>query len=293
MIYTDRRIVLTLLLAGCCLFGLLFVPGDNTRSADRPPREEAREPVRPQYPRQKRSPYYRTEGRRAETFDFDPNTADSTQLLRLGLRPWQVRSIYKYRARGGIYQSKEDFANLYGLTVKDYRRLEPYIRISPDFLPATTLRGRRGSARDTVQQPRDTVAWPQKLEEGQHVVLNTASKATLRKVPGIGHYFAGEILRHGEWLGGYVSVDQLDEISDFPTETKKYFIVRGATPKKLNLNKLTLDGLRRHPYINFYQAKAILDYRRMYGRLENIQELGLLPAFSERDLKRLAPYVEF
>ena len=28
-----------------------------------------------------------------ETFPFDPNTADSTQLLRLGLQPWQVRNI--------------------------------------------------------------------------------------------------------------------------------------------------------------------------------------------------------
>ncbi len=65
----------------------------------------------------------------SKLFYFDPNTADSTQLLQLGLRPWQVRNIYKYRARGGVYQCKEDFAYVYGLTVKDYRRLEPYIRI--------------------------------------------------------------------------------------------------------------------------------------------------------------------
>ena len=43
------------------------------------------------------------EERVVETFFFDPNTADSTMLLRLGLSPWQVRNIYKYRARGGRY----------------------------------------------------------------------------------------------------------------------------------------------------------------------------------------------
>ena len=47
----------------------------------------------------------------SELFPFDPNTADSTTLLRLGLVPWQVRNIYKYRAAGGIYRSKEDFAS--------------------------------------------------------------------------------------------------------------------------------------------------------------------------------------
>ena len=44
-------------------------------------------------------PYYYNVGDvKVERFPFDPNTADSTQLLRLGLQPWQVRNIYKYRA---------------------------------------------------------------------------------------------------------------------------------------------------------------------------------------------------
>ena len=92
-------------------------------------------------------PYAATESQHTvEEFPFDPNTADSSQLLRLGLQPWQVRNIYRYRAKGGIYRKKEDFARLYGLTVKDYRRLEPYIRISSDYLPAATLFGKESGA---------------------------------------------------------------------------------------------------------------------------------------------------
>ena len=37
--------------------------------------------------------YYAVPSRTVERFPFDPNTADSTQLLRLGLQPWQVRNI--------------------------------------------------------------------------------------------------------------------------------------------------------------------------------------------------------
>ena len=40
--------------------------------------------------------------RHIEEFPFDPNTADSVQLQRLGLQKWQIRKIYKYRARGGV-----------------------------------------------------------------------------------------------------------------------------------------------------------------------------------------------
>ena len=223
---------------------------------------------------------------RKETFPFDPNTADSTQLLRLGLQPWQVHNIYKYRSRGGIYRKKEDFAKLYGLTVKDYRRLEPYIRISSDYLPASTLIKEE-------RQERDTLRYPVKLEENEHVVLNTADTATLRKVPGIGSYYAKEIVRYGQRLGGYVSVDQLDEIADFPQDAKKYFVVEDAHPQQLNVNKLTLQQLRRHPYINFYQAKAIMDYRRLHGNLKSLQDLRLSKDFPPEVIERLNPYVSF
>ena len=80
----------------------------------------------------------------SERFVFDPNTADSSQLLRLGLQPWQVRNILKYRAKGGVYREPTDFARVYGLTVKQYRELEPYIRISPDYRPASEVYGRGG-----------------------------------------------------------------------------------------------------------------------------------------------------
>ena len=221
-----------------------------------------------------------------ECFPFDPNTADSTQLLRLGLEPWQVRNIYKYRSRGGIYRKKEDFARLYGLTVKDYRRLEPYIRISSDYLPASTL------VKET-QYERDTLRYPVKIAEGEQVVLNTADTTVLRKVPGIGAYYAARIVRYGQRLGGYVSVDQLDEIDDFPQESKKYFVIQDAHPQQLNVNQLTLQQLRRHPYINFYQAKAIVDYRRLHGNLKSLQDLRLSRDFPPEVIARLTPYVTF
>ena len=222
-----------------------------------------------------------------ERFPFDPNTADSTQLLRLGLQPWQVRNIYKYRAHGGVYRRKEDFARLYGLTVKQYRELEPYIRISRDYAPASTL----VPARETHE--RDTLRFPVKINEGEQVVLNTADTTMLKTVPGIGPYYAKKIVDYGQRLGGYVSVDQLDEIEGFPLDAKDYLIIEGATPHKLNVNSLSLNELKRHPYINFYRAKAITDYRRLHGPLRSLNDLRLSKDFPPETIKRLEPYVEF
>ena len=224
--------------------------------------------------------------RRAERFVFDPNTADSTALLRLGLQAWQVRNIYKYRAAGGIFRTKEDFARVYGLTQKEYRELEPYIRISADYQPAALLVAEKAV-------PRDTLRYPVKLQEGETVDLSAADTTLLKRVPGIGSYYARRIVDYGRRLGGYVSVDQLDEIQDFPTEAKCYFVVVASRPQPLNLNALSVDELKRHPYLNYYQARAITDYRRKHGPLKSLDDLRLLPDFSEDQLRRLAPYVAF
>lgn len=231
----------------------------------------------------------------SELFAFDPNTADSTALLRLGLQRWQVRNIYRYRRAGGIYRRPQDFARLYGLTVGQYRRLEPYIRISADYQPASSLYPSANNPKSvrTTTDKRDSLRYPVKVKQGETIVLNMADTAELRRVPGIGVYFANEIVNHGRFLGGYVSVDQLDEIPDFPQQAKQYFVIRNAQPQRLNVNRLSLNELKRHPYINYYQAKAIVDYRRLHGRIESLQQLSLSKDFPPEAIRRLEPYVEY
>lgn len=301
MIRNDRKIAIALLLLSVAFAAFFWMFGDykaepQQMAADsifgQQGNTRSKRPVQ-YYDRSKRPvQYYATESKKVERFPFDPNTADSTQLLRLGLQPWQVRNIYKYRAKGGVYRRKEDFARLYGLTVKQYRELEPYIRISSDYLPASTLVDKRESVE---QEPvkRDTLRYPVKIQENEHVVLNTADTTQLKKVPGIGSYYARQIIRYGQRLGGYVNVDQLDEIDDFPKESKKYFVIVNAHPSRLNINRLTLPQLRRHPYINFFQAKTITDYRRLHGDIKSLNELRLDRDFPEEAIRRLEPYIEY
>ena len=284
---SDRQVVLTLLLlfvAGIIVLQLTET-GNTAESADSQAMPSAfGTKITP--PTATQTIYQEEVAYQPERFIFDPNTADSTQLLRLGLKSWQVRSIYRYRAHGGVYRRKEDFARLYGLTVGEYEELEPYIRIGRDYQPASTLVEDRPFGVDSL-------LYPKKIAEGDAVILNTADTTELRTVPGIGAYFSREIIRYGQRLGGYVSVDQLDEIDCFPQESKKFFVIDHPDPRKLNVNKLSLSELRRHPYINYYQARAITDYRRLHGPLHSLDDLRLLPDFPDSVRLRLAPYVEF
>ncbi|MBR6852466.1 MAG: helix-hairpin-helix domain-containing protein, partial [Prevotella sp.] len=147
----------------------------------------------------------------------------------------------------------------------------------------------------TRKEPKDSAIYqrPAKIKETEHIVLNTADTTSLITIPGIGPYYARKIVQYGNRLGGYVSVDQLDEIDDFPTEAKKYLVINNPSPRKLNINQLSLNELKRHPYINFYQAKAITDYRRLHGAIKSLNDLRLLKDFTPEVIKRLTPYVAY
>lgn len=224
---------------------------------------------------------------KAERFPFDPNTADSTQLLRLGLRPWQVRNIYKYRAAGGIYRKPSDFARLYGLTQKQYKELEPYIRISDDYRPSAEF------VPSQTEHSRDTVKYPVKITPQQRIAVNTADTTMLKRIPGIGSVYARRIVSYRKKLGGFVDLAQLKEIDGFPEGALQYMCIPDGGVSKLNLNKLTLNQLKAHPYINFYQARTIVEYRRLKGPLKSLDDLKLHPDFPKEAISRLEPYVEF
>lgn len=244
------------------------------------------------YRRGKGNKYYAVRGRSVSRFPFDPNTADSTELLALGLEPWQVRNIYKYRAKGGVFRKKEDFGRVYGLTNRQYRDLAPLIRIGSDYQPYTS-RGYQNVPYDEAPDSVPGRRFPAKLRQGERIDLNDADTVLLLKVPGIGPYFARQIVHNRKMLGGFYSVRQLLEIQDMPEEALPYFEVNPAKVHRLNVNKLSLVELRRHPYINYYQAKSIVDYRRLYGEIHDMGQLKLMKYFTPDDFERLRHYIEY
>lgn len=225
----------------------------------------------------------------AETFPFDPNRCDSLTFLRLGLKPWQAHNALQYRRKGGVWRSVEHFSKLYGLDPDDYKRLAPYIRIDSAISARQEKRGGNQS------NERTTTVASRKYEPGSVVLdLNACDTAELRRIPEIGAYRAQKIVEYRERLGGFVSVSQLQEIQGLPQGIETWFLVdEDAEPERLNANTATFQTLFRHPYVNYEQAREIMNYRRRYGRLESLDDLHLSPHFTPEDLRRLRPYLEF
>lgn len=201
-----------------------------------------------------------------------------------------MRNIYRYRAKGGVFHRKQDFARLYGLTVGQYRRLEPYIVIGEDYQWAAD---RIPAAKTSRLSVRDTMPYPKKLKVGEHIELNSADTSMLKRVPGIGTAYARAVVSYRERLGGYYQASQLLEIRGFPVTALQFFVVDVTKVRKININRLKQSTLSNHPYIDRRQAQTIVTHRNVFGPIKSLDKLAHYSDFTPDKIERLKAYVEF
>ena len=217
---------------------------------------------------------------------FDPNTADSMTFLSLGLPSWMAKNILHYRSKQGRFHHPEDFRKIYGLTEEQYQTLLPYIQIAKSSEPR--------EPRDTVQLltaqniQRDTIF---KYQPGTIISLNSADTTELKKIPGIGSAIARKIVNYRKRLGAFCRIEQLKEIQLKAEKLRPWFSIDAGQIHRINLNKASLERMTYHPYINFYQAKVIVEYRKKKGSIKSLKQLSLYEEFTPADFERLEPYV--
>jgi DNA uptake protein ComE-like DNA-binding protein len=132
-----------------------------------------------------------------------------------------------------------------------------------------------------------------KYPAGTLVDLNRADTTELKKIPGIGSTFSRRIISYRNRLGGYSSARQLSEIGLDTTQLDPWFTLSTADIRRININTATVGRLMSHPYIDFYQAQAIVDCRKANGPLHSLAPLAIYEEFPPDKLERLRPYVSF
>ncbi len=218
---------------------------------------------------------------------FDPNLADSIELSALGIPRFAVSNILKYRRKGGRFTTEASFSRIYGLSEEKFLELKPYLRLPTNVpnlekTPVTIQPVKADSVKRTVKYPL-----------GVTVDVGVADTAELKKIPGIGSYIARSIVAYRERLGGFYALQQLNEVKHVTPEIMKWLVLETADIKKININAVSLEQLRAHPYINFYQAKVVVEHRKKRGEIKSLSQLSLYEEFTEKDLERLSPYFSF
>ena len=237
-----------------------------------------------------------------QLFKFDPNTATESQLLSLGLSQREVRNILKYRARGGRYRVKEDFARVYGLTLEKYRQLEPYIAIKPQIMAADVIKREKNSPQPSSLSPPPSSLNPhpsavglrasRKLRYGETVDINSADTAMLKRIPGIGDYYAMRIVELRKRKQVFSSPEELLAIRNFPETALTYMTASQDFPA-IYINCWSQKQLASHPLLNYTQARDIISLRRLSGPITSATDLAALPSCSPALIEKITPLLRF
>lgn len=214
-----------------------------------------------------------------------PENLSYTDWQRLGLSPKQATSILRYKDKYGL---------------KSYRQMQS-IRVLPsallekikDSLVFDEVKANKFTTEG--ESPKITTSITVKSDHKiQQLDLNTATEAMLVALPGVGVYTAQKIIAYRERLGGFLDLNQLQEIKGLKMETLENilpYIELKKMIQKMELNEVTIDRLKQHPYLNWNQANSIIKMRTQKGKFSSIEELKESVLIDEETYKKLLPYV--
>jgi competence ComEA-like helix-hairpin-helix protein len=127
--------------------------------------------------------------------------------------------------------------------------------------------------------------------------INKADSIALQQLKGIGKVRASRIIRFREKLGGFVSVEQFNEIYGIDSIAlnellSRTFISPFFQPLQVNINTADIVQLQAHPYIGRMHAKNILRERKkkIFLSKEDLKERNI---FSEEEFNKLLPYLKW
>ena len=127
-----------------------------------------------------------------------------------------------------------------------------------------------------------------------NVDVNSADTMALIALPGIGSKLALRIINFRDKLGGFYSVDQIKEtygLADSTFQKIKIYLMVDGQVEKINLNTVTKDQLKIHPYIKWNLANAIIEYRTQHGDYKTIEDLKNISMLDESTFSKIAHYL--
>lgn len=159
----------------------------------------------------------------------------------------------------------------------------------------------RSYRRDYGSKSRDNYkeSTERKVREHKTVTLdiNHADTTQLQRLYGIGPVLATRIVKYRNLLGGFIRKEQLLEVYGISQECydriEGQLTVDSNAVQRIDINKATFEQLRRHPYLDNYQAKAIINYLHKGQHIDSLQDMIKINLIDATTIKKLQGYIQF
>jgi len=216
--------------------------------------------------------------------EFDPNFVTDEEWKDMGLKPWQINGIRNYREKAGDFESPEQFAKLNVVTDEFFEKVQPYLLFEEKAVASEPQKDKEQKAH--IEE--------RKKEVLLSIELNSATAHMLTDLKGIGPAYSNRIVKYRNWLGGFINLEQLREVYGLEDalygEIIPFLTLDTARIDKININKVMIAELRKHPYIKWNVAKAIVNYRDQHGPYKTVAEIKNTDLVTAELYRKIAPY---
>ncbi len=240
-----------------------------------------------------------------QLFTFNPNLISVEDWKKLGIDSKLANRIQKYTQKGGRFRIKSDLQKIYGFPTDSYEALFAYIDLPEQVVKEEKIYASnaqdKNNSYDKKEETTPAANYSQKKPKqipALSIELNEADTATLKKIKGIGNVLSDRIVRFRDKIGGFHSINQLEEVygleGEVLDEMKRVCRLDTNTNiQKININSANEKNLAAHPYISPPLAKIIINYRKQHGKFSEVADLHQIKGISHEVIDRIAPYLSF
>ena len=135
-----------------------------------------------------------------------------------------------------------------------------------------------------------------KIQGSEFLKINSVDTTELKSLPGIGSFFAKNIVDYRNKLGGFTNKQQLLEVYGLDYSRfeiiSPYIILDSIEIQKVKVNHDDFKTILRHPYIEYEDVKKIVNYRETKGMIRNWEQYKNVVTRNDVE-ERLRLYLEF
>jgi len=218
-------------------------------------------------------------------YPFNPNFITDFKGQKLGMSVSEIDRLLAFRKTNKYVNTPEDFQKVTKISDSLLNTMVPYFKF-PDWVT------------NKKEFKSKYKSFENKKEKIVILDINQATKEDLIKVYGIGPALSDRILKLKDLLGGFVSMEQMNDVWGLSPEVienlNKNFKV-SVLPKvnKVDINNASIKELMLFPYFKYALAKAIVTYRSMNGDFKNNADLTKINGFPNEKLNVISLYLYF
>ena len=206
---------------------------------------------------------------------FNPNELSQEEWMQFGLSEKQASIVLKLAQRG--ITSNEELQKIKFIPKETFENIKDFTQFPPLDKEVSKKQFMPSSNAPTM------------------VNVNEASEEELMKIKGLGPFYARQIIKYQQQLGGFVRKEQILEVwkmtPEIYAQIQAQLSCEAANIRKLSINHASAEELQAHPYLNWNQANSIVKMRMQKGGFKSIEEIRESLIIDQETFEKVRPYL--